>query len=207
MKKTLITICIAISINSAKAQDFDLPDINNLIESVEDYYKELSNSQTKENEETTKMRWLNYIPSPSYSPFTGGFGATLNLSAPIQEVNARRTRRLKNASIKKLNKLQSEELKNQIKYQYQTIKITIEEYYQHKIVDSLRKKSFILSEKFYSKNQITPSEFLQIQQGFELYKLSRIVEANNIKKSIIQVCINAKKAATANSDFSVKTSR
>lgn len=192
---------MAFAASSSTAQKFDLPELAQLISSVDNYYKELTSSQKKENDETGKMRWLNYIPSPSYSPFTGGLGATLNLTAPLQELSARRIGRLKNASIERMNKLQSEDLKNQIKYQYQIIEMEIDEYYKHKIIDSLREVSYKLSEKSYTKNQMAPTEFLQIQQGYELYKLTRITAENGIKKMIMQICINAKKDATGNSIF------
>lgn len=201
MKKISTTILLTLSSIFSNAQDFGLPVVEELFMSIDIYYEELTKSQKKENEEEGKMNWLNYIPSPHYSPFSGGFGATLNISAPIQAIEERHRKRLKNSSIEKINKLQAKDLKNQISYQHQTIKIAIEEYYQHKIIDSLRKKSFDLSEKSYIKNKITPSEFLQIQETNEVYKLNKISERNNIKRTIIQLCMIAKKVATANSDF------
>jgi hypothetical protein len=201
MKKIKITILLAFSFVSSYSQQFNLPELSDLLQSVEEYYGELTMSQKQENQQMNKMRWLNYIPSPSYHPFAGGFGLSVNIAAPLQELTIKHEKKQKNAAIEKLNKLQSKDLKNQITYEHQTIKISIEEYFQHTIIDSLKAKSFNLYKKLYSKNDVTPSEFLSIQQNFEIYKLQRKSEENSIKKAILQLLINAKKAAVESSDF------
>lgn len=205
MKKLEMTIFLSILFISSYSQTFDLPNISELLESVNAYYNELTISQQQENKETTKYNWLHYIPSPSYSPFTGGFGINVNIIQPLQQIAIRNAKKQRNETIKRLNDLQSMDLKTQITYQYKSIQVSIEEFYQHRVIDSLKAKSFNLSQKQYQRNDITPTEFLTQQQAYELHKLQRINEENTIKKSIFQILINAKKAVTANNDFSENT--
>lgn len=205
MKKIEMTILLSFLFFSSYSQAFYMPDLSDLFGSVDEYYNELTISQQQENKETTKYNWLHYIPSPSYSPFTGGFGISVNITQPLQQVIIKNAKRQKNEAIKKLNALLAKDLKNQISIQYRSIKISIEEYYQHRIIDSLKAKSFNLSSKQYTRNEITPTEYLNQQQGYEMYKLQRVSEENAIKKNILQLLLNAKKAVTANNDFSENT--
>lgn len=204
MKKIKLTVFLSLLIFESFSQTFDLPDLQDLLKSVDEYYNELSVSQQKENEETTKLHWLSYIPTPSYSPFQGGFGISINLTAPLQELNRKNNKKLKNEAIVRLNHLQAKDVKNQISFQYQSIEISIDEFISKNLIDSLKIKSYNLTQKQYIKNDLTPTEFLSAQQTFELYNIQRLSEKNVIKKSIIQLLINAKKAAVETSDLSIK---
>jgi uncharacterized protein (DUF885 family) len=199
MKQTILALILVITSLITSAQKIVLPTLTQLHQAVDEYYTELTASQQQENEETNKKHWLSYIPSPSYNPFAGGFGASMNLSAPIQELAAKRTRKHKNEAIKRLNLLQAKDLKNQITIQYQIIKINVEEYKQRKVIDSLKEKSYNLSQQFYIQNQLSPSEFLQLQQAYETHKLTRITDENNIKKAILQLLNNSKMATITSS--------
>jgi len=201
MIKTILTIFLIVLLKATSAQNIELPSLFELTESIDNYYNELTASQKKEHEETNRLRFLNYIPSPSYNPFAGGFAATLNLSAPLQEFKIKRDKRQRNASIEKLNELQAKELKNKIFLQLKSIKISISETTSKNIIDTLKEKSYNLSSQQYEKNDISPSEFLQVRQNFEAYKIQRQTEKNEVNKQIIQLLIDAKKIVITSNDL------
>ncbi len=185
---------------AAHSQDFDIPDLDSLTNSLDKYYNNLRTAQIAEFKESQKNRWLSYIPSPGYSPFTGGFTLSLNLSGPIQELNSRQLRKQKIEAIQRTNKLLSEDAKIDVIATYYSIKLSIEEYNLKDSLDHLKQKSFFLSSTQYERNLVTPSEFLSIQQNYENYKLQRLSEGYNIRRSIFLLLIKSKMAVGNDND-------
>ena len=184
--------------NTAFAQTFSLPEVDSLYETVDDYFEELTDAETKEYKQTTKGRWLNFLPSPGYSPFTGGFSFGLNLSAPIQEAKQRKLSILKIQSIKKINLLQASALKTEIFMAYETIKIAISDYHNKDSSVHLKEKAFQLYSSQYARNEITPSDFLGKQYEIQNIHTQRLFEANEIYKSILLLLIKSKKPVHMN---------
>jgi hypothetical protein len=95
---TLTFIAFA-AINVKSQPQTVIPDINMLNESIDIYYNKINTINENEIRLAKKYRWLNYLPTPSYYPFAGGFGISMNLLAPLQEY------RINDQTNAKLNKI------------------------------------------------------------------------------------------------------
>jgi hypothetical protein len=160
--------------------------------SVDEYYNNLCTAQITELKQTNRFRFLNYLPSPGYSPFTGGFSLSFNVLGPLQEFRNKNLTTQKILSIQEINQLQCSSLKNEIKADYQLLTMSIDQYYSRDTLDQLTLKAYDLSKKQYQRNEITPSDFIAIQKNYESYKISRTAEANTIRKEILQLLIKSK---------------
>jgi hypothetical protein len=169
-----------------------------LFDSIDSFYSNLSEAETHEFKQSTKGLWLNYLPSPGYSPFTGGFTFSLNLSAPIQEAKSKKLSVLKIASINKINMLQASSLKNEVFADYEACRLSIFEYHSKDSSVQLKHKAFNLYCRQYERNEITPSAFIANQIEMETLNAQRIAEANNIYKSILSLVIKSKKPVNLN---------
>ncbi len=144
---------------------FSLPNLQVLYKSIDIYYNNITNIQANEIKQTSKFRWLSYVPSPSYSPFTGGFTFSMNLSGPLNEVRNNHTTKAKITAIQLTNQAAANDLKNSIYTDYQRIKNSISEHTQRALLDSLNNQAFGLSQKKYNDSELTPSEFLTIMKS------------------------------------------
>lgn len=183
---------------NCSAQTFDLPNLDSLFDSIDSFYTNLSDAETHEFKQESKGRWLNYLPSPGYSPFTGGFTFSLNLSAPVQEAKAKKLSAFKIASIKKINLIQASSLKNEVFADYEACRLSILEYHSKDSSVQLRHKAFNLYRRQYERNELTPSAFIANQVEMETLTVQRIAEANNIYKSILSLIIKCKKPMQTN---------
>ena len=127
---------------NASSQTLTLPPLDSLYASIDDYYDDLSDSQIEEFKSSTKGHWLQYLPSPGYSPFTGGFSFSLNLSAPIQEAKLRRAAKNKIASIIRLNKLEAQSLKNEVYTDFKALENSINEFHLADTLENLKIEAF-----------------------------------------------------------------
>jgi len=185
-------ILLILFYGSAGAQDITLPKIDSLYVSIDAYYNDLTEIEIQEFKSTTKKRWLNYIPSPGYSPFTGGFTLSINLTAPIQESKLRTTSENKIASIKRIKQLAAKSLKNEVMSDYKSVEIAIIEY---KLTDSLvylKLAAFKIFQTQYERNEITPSDFLAKQYEIRSVQTQRIIERNSIYKAILLLLLKSK---------------
>lgn len=174
------------------AQGFEFPAYDSICICIDSYYEKLTRSQIEEFQYSTEKRWLNYIPSPGYSPFTGGFTISLNLSAPIQEMKLRHQTKMKIQSIRKTNELQSNLLKNQAKADIKALQNSIFEFEVMDSLEFLKHKAFTLVSTQYQRNEITPSEFLAKQMDYLNFKVSRLTQINAIKQKIFDLIIKYK---------------
>lgn len=204
MKNKIITALLLLSTITIKAQDFTIPTRKELEQSIDEYYNNLTSAQQKENEDEGKTGILHYIPSPTYNPFAGGFGVTLNLTAPLQAIRLKKEKKVKNEAIKRFNDLQAKDLKNKVDLKLQAIEININEIKSKNIIDTLKQNVFKIIQTQYKQNEVAPTDFLTAAQNFEAYKIQRQIEKNEIQKQIIELLIEAKKAATFSSDLSKK---
>lgn len=200
MKLCVLALCFTLWYTASAQQSFTLPPLDTLYHSIDNYYHQLTKAQAEELQQQRKKRWLNYLPSPGYSPFTGGFSLSLNLAAPLAEIRLNEQAKQKLQSIERLNRLQVHQLKNEVFADYQNIERTIEEYHAKDSMVQLKQKAFALYTSQYNRNELTPSEYLNRQQDHEAFKLQRTAEANNIHRSILQLLIKAKAAIAANDD-------
>ncbi|MDQ2718210.1 MAG: hypothetical protein M3Z26_00410 [Bacteroidota bacterium] len=180
------------------AQDFSLPVVDSLFLYVDDYYTELTDSETEEFKASNKHHWINYIPSPGYSPFSGGFTFSLNLSAPIQEFKSRKVAAQKINSIKRLNLLQANALKSEVYSIYKALENSINEYHSKDSLESFHHDAFKLFSTQYIRNELTPSDYISKKIAMESFTAQRIAEANNIYKSILLLLIKSKKPMHSN---------
>lgn len=179
---------------------FSLPNLQILYKSIDIYYNNNTNIQIDEVRQTNKFRWLSYVPSPGYSPFTGGFTFSMNLSGPLNEVRNNHTTKAKITAIQLTNQAAANDLKNSIYTDYQRIKNSISEYTQRALLDSLNNQAFGLSQKKYNDSELTPSEFLTIMKQHEEYRLNRIKEQNAIHEAINNLLYKAKMPVASNNE-------
>ncbi len=176
----------------AGAQGIILPSIDSLYGNIDTYYDELTEIEIQEFKTTTKKRWINYLPSPGYSPFTGGFTLSINLAAPIQEAKLSAMAKNKIASIKRTNRLTGKTLKNEVFGDYKAVEISLNEY---KLTDSLvciKMAAFKIFQAQYERNEITPSDFLAKQYEIRSVQTQRIIERNSIYKAILLLLLRSK---------------
>lgn len=192
-KKLLLAFIFLFSYINLTAQSFNLPDIDSLNSSIDNYFKDLTDAETEAIRETNKGRILNYLPNPGYSPFTGGFTLSVNLSAPIQEIRLKRLSKQRITAIVKQYQIQAKTLKNEVFADSKTLEISIQDYYSRDTLVHLKEKAFKLAESQYKRNQSTPTEFLARQYEIEALHVQRINEANLIHKQILLLLIKAKK--------------
>lgn len=183
---------------SASAQTISLPSLDSLNICIDDYYEELTKSELEEYKSSKKNRWLNYIPSPGYSPFTGGFTFSVNLSAPVQEAKAKKLSEQKINSVIRLNQIKRNDLKNEVYADFKSLESSVNEFHSKDTLVQLRHKAFNLAKTQYERNEITPTEFLAKQFEIESLNVQLIQEANNIYKSILLLLIKSKKPMQTN---------
>lgn len=195
--KKILIILLFIS-SGTSAQKFPLPSIDSLMIFVDMFYVTLAIAETEEYRENNKKHWINYLPSPGYSPFTGGFSFSLNLSTPIQEVKNKRKAKQKILSIKRLYELQATTLKNEVFVLYKALESSIIEFNQKDSLVYLTHKAFDLRSAQYNRNEITPSDFLREKISMENFISQRLADSNNIYKSILQLLLKSKKPMHSN---------
>lgn len=138
------------------------------------------------------------MPSPGYSPFTGGFTLSLNLSGPIQELNSRQLRKQKIEAIKKQCVIDAHELKNEVFADRKTLEISIQDYHSRDTLVNLKEKAFKIAKSQYQRNQLTPTDFITKQFELESLHVQRINEANLIFKQILLLLIKSKMPMRSN---------
>ena len=195
--KKMLFIILFLSTGTS-AQSFSVPVLDSLLICIDVYYDSLAAAETLEFKETNKKHWLTYIPSPGYSPFTGGFTFSLNLSAPIQELKNKRIATQKIQSIRKVYHLQAETLKNEVFVDYKALENSIIEFHQKDSLVYFTHLAFDLRSAQYLRNEITPSDFLREKISMENFKAQRLADSNNIYKSILQLIMKSKKPMHSN---------
>lgn len=199
-----IILLLSFTPKKTLSQNFiNLPALDSLLSSVDTFYNNLSIAQIEELKQSTKYRWLNYLPSPGYSPFTGGFTLSVNISGPLSEIKTRHTSKQKTASIIQLNKIVATDLKNSIIADYESLHISIFEFHSKDTLDYLTIEAFNLSKSQYKRNEITPTEFFSSQKNYQSWQVQRLIEGNTINKAILQLFIKSKAAITTN-DYGFK---
>ncbi|MGN6802379.1 MAG: hypothetical protein ACTHJN_10760 [Ginsengibacter sp.] len=178
--------------NSLSAQSISLPSYDSLCSCIDSYYDDLTDAQSNEFKLAQKSRWLNYLPSPGYSPFTGGFTFTLNLSAPLQEAKARKQAALKIHSIKKQFSLEAWQLKQQAKADIKALQNLLFENHSADSLEFLKDEAFNLVKHQYARNEMTPSDFIARKIEYLTYKISRVTEINAIKQKIFELLLKYK---------------
>ena len=180
------------------AQSLTLPEIDSLDCSIDTYYDDLTESEVQEFKSSNKKRWLNYLPSPGYSPFSGGFTFSINLAAPLQEAKFSNISKNKIASIKRINMLGAKLLKNEVYCDYKAVEISITEFKLKDSLEYLKLKAFKIFKTQYERNEITPSDFLAKQYEIQSIQTARIIERNNIYKSILLLLLKSKQRVQTN---------
>lgn len=207
MQKIRAAIFAVLLCASAKSQSgFLLPDLDSLRISIDLYYSELSASQIEEHQQSAKGRWMNYLPSPGYSPFQGGFTLSLNITAPLQEIKLNKQTAAKIRSIQRLNDMQAQILKNEITADYTTLEMMIEEYNSKEGIEKLKRQAFDLVQKQYQRNELTPSDYLAKETEYQTFVATRLAERNNIYRAINNLLLKARKPVHANAPASLASS-
>jgi hypothetical protein len=189
--KYLIILSLSFLPNITFAQQ--LPPLDSLLCAVENYYKQYNAAQITEFLETTKMRWLNYLPSPVLYPFDGyRIGFNFNLSAPIQEIRIRNLSKNRIASITRRNQLDCQDTRQEVYVTYLSIKALIQLFQAKDSLSSLNDQIFQIAKSQYERNELTPSAFIASQNQYFQYKLNRQTEYNSIIQSIYQLQLKAK---------------
>ena len=177
-----------------------LPPLDSLYRCVDQYFAELTIAQTEELKEQRKGRWLDYLPSPGYSPFQGGFTLSMNLAAPLGEIKMARQQKLKLQSIRSLNAMDCAALKSAVTADYKSLQDAVQEYAAKDTVQRLKQTAYNLYRSQYDRNEMTPSEFLGKQQEWEMFKIQRLSECNALRRSLVQLLLKAKAAIASNDD-------
>jgi hypothetical protein len=199
-KSFSLMVCILVSWHSFSQPNFPVPTINSLHKSIENFYINLTQIQTNEVHQTKRFRWLSYLPHPGYSPFTGGFSFSLNLSGPLQEVRLNQAARNKIEFIQRNNGLLAHDLKNSITIDHNHILNLITEYQSRNRIDSVNVLTFNIAQKKYNQNELTPTEFLMLVKAHEEYMIGRRKEANAITEGISSIIYKAKMPVAANNE-------
>jgi hypothetical protein len=191
--KAIIFFMVLLCWRCAPGQ-FNIISIEQLKNNVDNFYNEKTKAEIEVFKTEVKRTYRDYIPSPSYSPFTGGFAFSLNLQPFIQEKKIRKQEEQKIKSIEQINKLEAKNLKSEIGINYQSIIISIEDYESKKLLYDLKEKTFKIFEKQYTRNDITPTTFLNHQYEFENLKIIRKTEESLIRKEILALYVKSKAA-------------
>jgi hypothetical protein len=168
--------------------------LDSLKANIDTFYQEKTNAEIEVFKTEIKRSYFDYLPSPSYSPFTGGFGLSLNLQPFIQARKVKKETDQRIKSIIALNMLETKSLKSEIELIYEGIKISIEDFNAKKILYDFKEKTFHIFEKQYSRNEITPTSFLSYQYEIEALKIQRRNEESLIRKDILNLYIKSKAA-------------
>lgn len=193
LRKSKNAMCLLLLLTvQMQAQSFQIPNYDSLKICIEQHYEQLTLSQVEEFQYQHKKRWLNYIPSPGYSPFTGGFTVSLNVSAPLQEAKFRNQVKQKIRAIQKTNELQMLSLLNEAKVQLLNLQYLIEEYKALDSLQELKELAFKLTATQYERNEITPSEFIARQIDIISFRTSRLSQSNHIQQQILELLIKCK---------------
>lgn len=189
--KDLLLLILLFSLPGA-AQDFKVPTYESVCSCLDIYFEKLTDSQIDEFRLSNTKRWLNYLPSPGYSPFTGGFTVSFNLSAPIQEVKTRAQVKQKISSIKKTNELELQSLKMEVKASINALENLVSQYKSLDTLELLKHKAFALVCTQYERNEITPTQFIANEIEYENFKISRLASFNTIQQKILELLIEFK---------------
>lgn len=201
LNATLLTLVFSVA---AQAQHpFALPELDSLHTSIDRYFSEFTASQLEEYRQSAKGRWMNYLPSPGYSPFQGGFTLSLNVMAPLQEIKLAKQTAAKTSSIQRLNGMQAQVLKNEITADYTTLQMMIEEYNSKEGIEELKRQAFDLVQKQYQRNELTPSDYLARKMEYQTFMATKLAERNNIFKAINNLLLKARKPVHANAPASL----
>lgn len=203
--RKLLTAFTAITMSAySQAQlTIVLPNPDSLLTSINLYFAELTASQTEEFRQTTQGRWLNYLPSPGYSPFTGGFTLSLNLTAPLQELKLNKQTAARIRSIQQVNRLQAATLKDEVTADYLQLQMILMEYNGKQQIEQLKRQAFELAQKQYERHELTPTEYLARQIEWETFLAGRLQEQHNIYKAINNLLLKARKPVHANAPASL----
>lgn len=191
MFKTLIFLFSVAPFSKAHAQRFDLPSMDFLKSCVDSFYKQKTKAEVLEFQDAGRGRWLNYIPSPGYSPFTGGFTFSLNLAAPLQEAKARRISKAQVRALHLQNAAQSAADKQVIATEYRALEMAINAFQAGNLIDSLQAQLFQLSKSQYSRQELTPTEYMNRQQSYQAYKISRLNQDNAVRRGVLDLLTKA----------------
>jgi hypothetical protein len=209
MKKAKIFLFLIIIITSAKAQ-FLIPSLDTLKSSVDSFYTQQASAELEEFKLNLKLSFWDFLPSPTYSPFAGGIGASLNLRPFIDNKRQKQANQLKIAAIVKVNKMAALSLKQEITAAYGALLMQVEDYNNRELLIGLKKKSFSISEKSfaifsdqYKRNELTPTAFFQRQNELiaNQYEIESLLLARKLEETSIKRAIFALKAKSMNFDL------
>lgn len=168
------------------------PKFDSLCSCIEGYYRSLTAAQIVEFKDEKKGRWMNYLPSPGYSPFAGKFTVQFNILAPLQEIKLKRQSAFKIESITRSNALEASQLRSEVFQDLKALEISIQEFHSGDSLADLKLRAFNLSKTQYERNQITPSEFLSREMEIQSFQLSRVAIRNRISLAVMQLFIKSK---------------
>jgi hypothetical protein len=191
--KLLTTLFFCSFYSFVKCQGINhIQDVNSLNISIDIYYNNINNNSVAELKQSNKYRWLAYLPTPSYYPAFGKFGISMNLLAPLQEFRQSSQFKAKSKSIIASNQIEAEILKASVLADYRNIESQIKQYQAKFYQDSLQLVSFGLFENQYIKNEILPSDYLNLLKANAQYWDERKINIYTINRFIDNLHLKAK---------------
>lgn len=189
LKTVVITPCLLFLLVSkiGHAQAFELPDMAFLKSSIDSFFSRKAEAEILEFKETTKGRWLNYIPIPGYSPFAGKWTFSFNIAAPVQEARARNQNKSRVAALRRSNLLQAEATEQECLRDLEALKMAVKAFDAGSTVDSLQEQLFQIAMQQYKRQEMTPTEMLNRKQSHEAHKLARLTQAQQIRNGIFAI--------------------
>lgn len=172
------------------AQPVQVPSMDFLKSSIDSFHHQQAEAEILEFRESTRGRWLNYLPSPGYSVITG-FSLNFNLSAPVQEARARKLERGRIAAIRRQHLLESERLDQEVAADHEALESAVNAFQAGFTIDSLQAQLFQLSMLQYKRQELTPTEILNRQQSYEVFKISRLNQLNALRRQRLDLLTKA----------------
>lgn len=196
----LFTVGLWLAASSCSAQNFPIPDQEDLEKAVDRHFSSQLQTQLTELSQTKRFRWLSYLPSPGYSPFAGGFTLNMNLAAPLQEIRLNHAAKTRSEAIRQQSAMLAADLKKSLQADRLAILNRIAEFEARKLLDSLNRLAADLSARKYASNEITPTEFITATKAFNEYLNSRQQQANAIYEAIHSLLYKAKMPVAASNE-------
>lgn len=192
IKCFIAVFLVSTTIKVFSQSNIDIPTVNQLNNSIDIYYNNINTINSQEYKVSKKYRWINYLPTPSYYPFAGGIGLSVNFLAPLQEY---RLNSQANAKLNTLNyntNLEKLLLKASCEADLKVINSEMELYLKGGEVDSLTIEEEKLFTQKYKANEITPSEYLSLKKTVLAYYMQRFIQSEAITQKINQLLLKAK---------------
>jgi hypothetical protein len=196
---TIFSLCLVATAQQIKV----IPSLMVFHSAIDDFYMKKNIADKNIVQESKRYRYLSFLPSPSYSPFTGGFSLNSNLSAILTEIRKRHFDKQNIKAIEARNDSARRSLINEVSSLYFGVQAMMQANMDQSKTDSLVLVQYQLFESKYANNQIQPTEFLSLQKSYQDYQQNRTAQRTAIHLAVINLFLKSKMdVVTATSKYS-----